>query len=146
MKYFLTIVLLLISFNSYADLHKWVDANGKVHYSDTAPPAGVKAETIHTHVSPAAPSAAAKSFVEQAADINKANKEKSETAKTEAQKQQEAQTKRQNCEQARNQLMTLRNAPRIMTYDNKGNRSVMDDADRQKHLDDANAAVSKYCN
>ena len=36
--YFMIITLALISFNAHADLSKWVDADGKVHYSDTPPP------------------------------------------------------------------------------------------------------------
>jgi hypothetical protein len=145
MKYFLTIALLLISFNSYAELHKWIDANGDVHYSDTPPPPGVKVETITTHAS-RGPSTPEKSFVEQAADINKANKKKEEAAKTEAEKQKEAQARQQDCEQARNRLMTLKTAPRIATVNDKGERTIMDDATRQKQMEEANAAVSKYCN
>jgi len=146
MKYFLTIALMLISFNSYAELHKWVDANGKVHYSDTSPPAGVKVETIHIQASPTNPSAAGKSFYEQAADINKDRKTQAKAAKSEAEKQQQAQAKKQNCEQARNQLMTLKSAPRIATYNQNVERTIMDDATRQKQMEQASAAVKKYCN
>jgi hypothetical protein len=146
MKYFLAMALLLISFNSYAELHKWVDANGNVHYSDTPPPPGVKVETIRTHVSPGNPSKFEKSFTEQAADINKANKKMEEAAKSEADKQKEAQAKQQSCEEARNRLMTLKTAPRIATVNDKGERTIMDDASRQKQIEQANTAVSKYCN
>jgi len=31
---FLTLFLLLFSFSSYAEIYKWTDANGKVHFSD----------------------------------------------------------------------------------------------------------------
>lgn len=33
---------LLISANAHAQLYKWVDANGKISYSDTPPPSSVK--------------------------------------------------------------------------------------------------------
>jgi Domain of unknown function (DUF4124) len=153
MKYYLTIFLLMISFNSYADLHKWIDANGKVHYSDEEPPPDVKAETLHTAPEPgigtsaSAPAAApVKSIYEQAAEINKERKAKELASQKAAKEQQEAAIKKNNCEQARNQLLTLQNSPRIATYDENGNRSIMDDSTRQKNIDEANAAISKYCN
>ena len=38
MKKFLLILLMLASANAFAGLSKWVDADGKVHYSDQPPP------------------------------------------------------------------------------------------------------------
>jgi hypothetical protein len=51
MKLSLAICLLLTSFNSHAALNKWVDADGKVHYSDT-PPTDVKVKTLRSSAAP----------------------------------------------------------------------------------------------
>ena len=48
MKKFLLILLAFTSANVFADLKKWTDADGKVHYSDQPPPANVKAKTLRT--------------------------------------------------------------------------------------------------
>ena len=37
-KIFLVVALILFSLSASADIYKWVDANGKVHYSNTPPP------------------------------------------------------------------------------------------------------------
>ena len=50
---------LLILFNSVpllAQVYRWVDAKGTVHYSDTAPPEGVKATVVDIEAKSGAPS------------------------------------------------------------------------------------------
>ena len=53
MKRYLPICLLLLSFSAYGALTKWVDADGKVHYSDEPPPVNVKTKTLATPHEPA---------------------------------------------------------------------------------------------
>lgn len=155
MKYGMALLLVLISFNSYAGLTKWVDAEGKVHYSDTPPPDNVKTETLHISASPNAvssPNAASsapsapKTIYEKEADLKKERKAKDEAAQKAAREQEEASTKQRNCEQSRTQLLTLQNSPRISTYNAQGERTIMDDSARQRSIDEAQAAIGKYCN
>lgn len=155
MKYWMAILLALASFNAGAALTKWVDKDGVVHYSDGPPPENVQSETLHLRsndrgtaeqAAPASGPAAPKTIFEMERDLNKEKKAREETEKKAAQKEQEEKQKRSNCEAARNQLNTLRSAPRIATYDEQGNRSIMDDEARQQQAEQAEAAVSKYCN
>lgn len=158
MKYCMAILLALISFNTYAGLTKWVDADGKVHYTDGPAPDNVKAETLHISSSPRSPNAASspaaassapsapKTIYEKEADLKKEHKAKEEAAQKAAKEQEDANNKKQACEQARIQLSTLQNSPRVSVYDAKGERTVMDDAARQKSMDDARGIVSKFCN
>jgi len=149
MKYCLVVFFVLISFNTYAQLIKWVDANGKVHYSDSPPPDDVKAETLHISTSHAASSSAppaAKTIAEQEAELKKTQKAKLEAAQKEAKAQEQARIKQSNCAQARTQLSTMQDSPRIATYDANGERSIMDDATRQQRIQDAQKAISDYCN
>jgi hypothetical protein len=155
MKYYLPLFLLLVSLNSNAGLTKWVDADGKVHYSDGPPPDNVKTEHVRTISSTndheSAPVAASaptgpKTIYEQAADLKKAQKAKEEAAQKAAKEEENAKIKQQNCAQSRSQLQTLLNSGRLSTYNDKGEPEVMDDSARQKNIDDAQAAVSKYCN
>ncbi len=158
MKYWMALLLALVSFNSYADLKKWVDSEGRVHYSDNPPPENVKSETLHVTPSPAAPAAssaaagaaasgagAPKTIFEKEADMKKEKKAREEAEQKAAKKQDEEAQKQKACAQAREQLATLQNAPRIVTYDEKGERVYLDDAARQQRVSDAEAAVSKYC-
>ena len=51
-----------------------------------------------------------------------------------------------NCAEARSQLQTLQNAPRVMVYNDKGEPSVLDDAARQQRISETQDAISKNCN
>src|SRR3972149_880557 len=105
MKKILLILLTLVSASALAGLHKWVDADGKVHYSDQPPPANVKATTLRSTSSakdsasesgaaassaPAAP----KTIAEREAELKKAQQAKKEAADKAAQKQGEADARR----------------------------------------------------
>jgi prophage DNA circulation protein len=153
MKYCMAILLALASFNSYAGLTKWVDSNGTVHYSDGPPPENVQSESVRLRSENASGDTESasgvkgpKTIFEMERDLNKERKARAEADKKAAQKEQETEAKRKNCEAAQNQLNTLRNAPRIATYDAEGNRSIMDDTTRAQNTKAAEDAVSEYCN
>ncbi len=156
MKYWIALLLALLSLNSYAGLTKWVDSEGKVHYSDSPPPENVKSEAVRVAPSPGAPAAASgssaasrpgapKTIFEKEAELKKEKKAKEEAEQKAAKKQEDEAQKQRACAQARDQLATLQNAPRIVTYDEKGERSYLDDAARQQRINEAQDAVSKYC-
>jgi len=150
MKYSLAIYLLLTSITSHAALNKWVDADGKVHYSDTAP-ADVKVKTLRSSAAPDAITpvsgvAAPKSLAEREAEWKKSQKSKVEAAQKAAQEQEAALVKQKNCESARNNLSTYENSPAIVMYNEKGERAFMDDTARKQNIDEARKAVSSFCN
>ncbi|MBI1175120.1 MAG: DUF4124 domain-containing protein [Sideroxydans sp.] len=148
MKYFMPVLLMLFSCSANAELHKWVDSAGKVHYSDAAPPADAQEQQVHIPRAPAdttSETPAEKSVFEREAELNKALKAKEEAAQQAAQQQKEAETRQKNCINARNGLASLQNAPRITTYDDKGNQIIMDDATRQRNIEDAQKAVGEFC-
>lgn len=152
MKYFLAICLLLTGFNTHAALHKWVDSEGKVHYSDTAAPPAVKSQKLRESVpsqsisSSNAAAPAPKTEAEREADRKRAQKEKAEAEQKTAQQQEEASNKLKNCENARSNLVTLERSPRLVTYDAKGEPTYLDDNARQQRIEEANKAISNYCN
>ena len=144
MKRYLPICLLLLSFSAYGALTKWVDADGKVHYSDEPPPLDVKAKKL------AMPSAASgvpaqKTFVEREAEWKKAQKAREETSQKVTQQQEEAVTKKKSCAGAKANLRAFENSPLIATYNDKGELSYMDDSTRRKNIEDARKQISIYC-
>jgi hypothetical protein len=149
MKQLLIITLLLTSFNASAALNKWVDAEGKVHYSDTAP-TDVTAQKIRRSSAPeTTPSngevAAPKSLAEREAEWKKSKKIKEETAQK-AEKEQEAKLiKQKNCESARSNLSNYENSPAIVSYDEKGESTYLEEAARQQKIEEARKSVSSHC-
>jgi hypothetical protein len=150
MKRFLPLfALALIGLNAHAGLNKWVDAEGKVHYSDTPPPE-VKTETVRNIAGKGqveAPSSySPKSIAEREANFRKSKLEKEEFAQKKSQQDAEAEAKKQNCEGARQNARSLEEGGRIFSYDSKGERNYLDDDARAKRLEDAKKAITANCN
>ena len=149
MRCFIPILLLMLcSANAHADLYKWTDAEGHVHYSDTMPPGETRVQKadIHTTDESSGNASPGKSIFEREADLEKALKAKKQAEQKDAEKEKRAAARKHNCENARSALNSLQNAPRIATYDASGNRTIMDDATRQKRIEQARKAVDQYCN
>ena len=149
MRFTLLVCLMFASFTSYAGLNKWVDAEGKVHYSDT-PPTDAKSNKLRTYTAPDAAASgtgepASKTLAEKEADWKKSQKSKEEAEKNAANEKENAAIKQKNCESSRQNLATLENSPSIVTYDAKGERSFMDDESRKRSTADARKAVSEFC-
>ncbi len=150
MKHCLAICLLFTSISSHAALNKWVDADGKVHYSDTAP-ADVKVKKLRSYTAPDTTTpvsgvSAQKSLAELDAEWKKSQKLKAEAEQKAALEKENATIKLKNCESARNNLGIMENSRALVTYDAKGERSFVDEVSRAQRTEDARKAVSTYCN
>ena len=143
MKRYLPICLLLLSFSAYGALTKWVDDDGKVHYSDGPPPENVKTKPITTPHDPV--SGVPKTFVEREAEMKKAQKAKEDAAKKAAQQQEEALTKQKNCTAAKANLRTFESNSPLSTYNDKGESINMDDTARQQNIEEARKQIGIFC-
>lgn len=150
MKLYLAIGLLITSMTSHAALNKWVDADGKVHYSDSAP-SDVKVKTVKSSsapegVIPASGVPAQKTLAEREADWKKSQKAKEESAQKAEKEKETALIKQKNCESARSNLAGYENTRSMVKYDSKGERVFLDDAARNQTIENARKDVSTYCN
>lgn len=156
MKKFLLILLMLASANAFAELSKWVDADGKVHYSDQPPPANVKAKTLRGTSDAAAPvsaggavaasaPAAPKTIAEREAELKKVQRAKKEAADRAAQEQARIETEKANCAAVQQNLRALQDGIRMVEIDAKGERSYLDDAQRQQRIEKAQQDIKTYC-
>jgi Domain of unknown function (DUF4124) len=156
MKKFLLILSVLASANAFAGLSKWVDADGKVHYSDQPPPANVKAKTLRVTSDAAAPASAGgtaaasapavpKTIAEREAELKKAQQAKKEAADKAAQEQARTEGEKTNCGAAQQSLRSLQEGVRMMEIDAKGERSYLDDEQRRQRIEKAQQNIKTYC-
>lgn len=148
-RYFTILTLALIGFNAHAELNKWVDADGKVHYSDTPPP---EAATQNVRVfsgkdqTEAPADHTPKTIAEREAEYKKSKQEKTEAAQKKAQQDANSEARKNNCAAARENARILEAGTPIVTLNANGERTYMDDSSRAQRLEQANKAISANCN
>lgn len=144
----LFIALGLASVGANAELNRWIDENGVVHYSDTRP-IGVDTDSVRNFSGKetvAAPAQAAPgNYVEREVELKKSLQEK-QAASDKLAKEKALQDERQrNCTNAKESLRTLEAGGRIATYDASGEKVFLDDAALELRVQDARAAVQANC-
>jgi hypothetical protein len=151
MSRLLLALLILISANAFAAVNKWVDAQGRIHYSDQPPPTSeVKAEALRStsntegSAGTSAP-AAPKTIAEREAELKKAQQAKQEAADKAAQKQAAEEIKKSNCAAAQQYLRSLQSGVRMMEVGPNGEQSIVTDEQRQQRLEKAQKDVSTHC-
>lgn len=150
-------VTLAFTATAAAQLHRWVDKDGKVRYGDTPPP-GVKTRTLRAPVSSApAPDDAAKDAgandarkgpltpAEQEQAFRKRQAEAQKASDKQAMAAKEAADKQANCVRARESLATFESGQRISRSNAQGERYYLDDAARSRETEAARQTVSDWC-
>lgn len=145
---FLLILLMLASANSFAEVNKWIDDQGRVHYSDQPPPPDVQAKVLGSGSDGGASGVTATgqpTFVEQEAAVKRAQQADQAAAAQAAAKQAADDALKASCNSAQQNLRNLQSGVRIMNVNSSGDRYFIDDAQRQQRIDKAQQDVSNYC-
>lgn len=152
MNKYLLLLLTLCASNVFA-ANKWIDDQGRVHYSDQPAPARAHALSTLATSTPEVPAAAASGVsgvpATQKTDANDPAKLAAAKKAAADKAAQDAATKAQNqanCLNARQNLANLKDGMRIAVIDpNTGERSYMDDTQRQQGVNSAQQQISQYC-
>jgi len=157
-KILLALILIAAPFSLHAELFKWVDASGKVHYSDTPPPEAKatsiskdKATQTPVTQSPATPNKAApgkatpKNLADKELEFNKRRQEAKESAEKAEKEAAATKEKQENCTRAKATLRSFQEGSRMSTTNEKGERVVIDDTTRQRETERAQKDVDSWC-
>lgn len=162
MTRYLCVLLCLLIAPVWADLYKWTDQNGKVHYSDQPPPANAKksapvkvitpppaAATPQTADAPrtadAKGSAAAKTPAEQEMEFRQRRLKEAE-AEAKAQKDAQAQEdKKRNCQRAKDQVASLERGGRVTRPGSDGEQIYLSDKEIAQELASAKKTADSWC-
>lgn len=147
--------------------YQWIDKDGRRVFSDRAPPADVPEKNIiaqprgSVRAAPAsgpAPAAAtpaptpesaaagaAAPKTDKALEAKKKQAETDEAAKRQAEEAKLAAARAENCKRARNLKATLESGMRMARVNDKGEREVLDDAQRAAELKRANEIIASDC-
>lgn len=128
-----------------AEVYKWTDADGRVHFGDR-PPHG-KAATVQL---PAAatdtPAATPEQRLEQQRRLLRAYDEERRLKRdARAQAQRDAEDRQRRCAQARDDLHNREFAGGLYRLGPDGQREFLNDAERESAVAEARAAVEQWC-
>lgn len=136
--------ILLMSASYAQPVYKWQDAKGAVHYTQTPPPAGAKAQTVEvrsrTNLQPVTINSA------PAADATPANTSNKTAGNTQAASgQQKLKLKPEDCQKLKDALETLKTDKRIYESDKNGERAYLSDEQRAERISSYSKNVSEGC-
>jgi hypothetical protein len=152
---------LCVAFPASAQMYKWVDANGKVQYSDKPPPSNIKTEKLREPARAASVPAASegkgaaqkdaakagpKTAAEQEQAFRKRQLDAGKAQEEEAQKQADARERAENCKRAKAALANLQIGGRQMRIDEKGERVFLDEQQIAQETARAREEAAGACN
>ena len=146
MKIFvMTVIVLLLSTSTYAQIYKWVDKNGKTQYTDQPPPPDAAKDEQRLNIK-SAPAAGNQNksgnLSEQREEFDKRRQQQREE---DAKQQAKLEENKKKCIDAQTQLKMYADSPRLTVPDGAGGLTYVDDDLRQRKIADASKAVATYC-
>ena len=147
---FLIALVALSSTATYAGVYKWTDEDGKTHYSQSRPEAGITSESLRLHgrkpqdsskeyaLDPDKKETASKE-VEPKKDEQQAAEQKNDEPKLSAKQSKAA------CLSARKNLAQMKSSGRVRQKDAKGNISYLSDKQKQDQMKQAQKIIKKFC-
>lgn len=136
--------ILVVTSASRADVYKWKDAQGRLHYSDQQP---VNIDNQRMKSSTGAPvtQPAVKSIGEKEVEFRKRQLEADEKAAKSDKELAEAKDREKNCNNARGNLKSLEGGIRLVKYNVKGEQVYVEDSERPALIEESKKAVASWC-
>jgi hypothetical protein len=135
----LALLLALASPVAAAQVYKWVDESGRVHYGEKPPP-GAKSSAVKPPI--AAPDSPARSPDVRSQELDFRDRQMKRNA-DETQQAQDAANRAAICNNARERLELAERAALFRME--KGERVFLTDAEQKAELENRRAAVTRYC-
>ena len=130
-----------------AEMYKWTDEDGVVHYSQLPPPADAGVPV--TEIDPPPDVDTDKAIKELEADrqkLHKMQEERQKQQEKQAEKERIAAIFKRNCRLSRERLKTLETGPtRVRAVDAEGNVTRTSVEEHQARIDEVKKKIEKYC-
>ena len=137
-------LVLVLAFPAQAEIFKWVDQDGNVHYGDKP-----VENSQQLQISEESESAAGLSMEERRERRNKLlqafDEDREQQNKQKAREKKQKERMQRNCLYARDRLKNYQKAGRLYRLDKDGNRVILSDAERQGSTERLKAEIKKYC-
>lgn len=141
-----TLVLTLASAIASAEVYKWLDAQGNVHYGDRPPGSGSDPQSLTLPPAPTKDADHAERSLLQRRLLEAIDAERAERDQAEAEAAAAKRERTLRCEKARQDLARFERANIIYTNDESGARIYMSDDERREAIENARRWIAKHCN
>lgn len=130
---------------AHAQIYKWQDENNKTVISDRPPVGKVREQKKIEAEASAASGEPAKQAADREMEFRKRQKESQDAAEKGEKEQRAAAERKTQCESARSSLQVLESGERVSMRDKKGERYIIDDAQREQEIARARKSVEANC-
>jgi len=143
MKQLFMILMFLYSITGYAEIYKWIDEQGKVHYGDKAVEDSKEIDVNisnrgHLKVNESREKKRRKLLKAFDDDRQRENKEK-------AKKKKKKKKLKRNCAISKDRLRVYERAGSLYDIDKNGNKVVLSNKEREKTLTELRKSINKHC-
>jgi len=144
--------MMLLSMGHSAEIYRWVDENGKVHYSDK-PPKGAKKKAQQVIID-STPEVAKKDTVARSASdrmaaanqwLSSTREKKEEKVAERDQAYQKKQQRIRDCKVLKRELKDFQNADVVYDYDENGERFYLSEQERDKLIHNIKQKMTQTC-
>lgn len=143
----LFLLLVMLGSPALAEIYKWVDKNGEVHYGQIPP--NENAQQMNTVPSGQASDSKKQDSVSrlnrQAKELEKDQEMAKEHQKKLAEEEKRKKIKNENCQRAQTSYNTINEGGRMYQVDPSGERHYWSDKERATKLATAKDAVEEWC-
>jgi len=143
------IFVMLLQSPVFADIYKWTDGSGEVHYTQTPPPNGMTAQTIQGAPPPAESDKTIheeqQKLQQQLDAFEERRAEREAQEAIEKQRQELAKIDEKNCITAQGNLAKLQQGGIKRYLTPEGEVIRLTEEDRQRRINEAHQQVEKYC-
>ena len=129
-----------------AEVYKWIDEQGRVHYGDKPPEQGAREMQVDPGTGSGGPIPSDAQRRDKTQRLLRAFDEERRLKQQREQRQEaEAAERRQRCARARDRLRRYTHAGGLYEIDDQGNRRFLDDSRRRQAEERARRDVEKWC-
>ena len=137
-------ISILLAGNAHAAIYKWVDENGNVQYTETPPPADVKAETIQPPPQTVDTETATKQLSEEERQFEELRKQRLEQEEEGDKAAADLALQEKNCQMARERLASY-TRPRVRFVQEDGTRVTATEEERQEQIKKSEDMIKEFC-
>lgn len=141
----LMLALVLTGTPAVAEVYKWVDGDGNVHYGDRPPSSGQESHSLTLPPPPGRDADHGERSLKQRRLLEAFEVERVEQERLESEAAEAKRERAHKCEQARRTLANFERANIVYTTDENGARVYMSDEERRQAAANARSWIRKHC-